>query len=163
MTLDEAQQRQAVMHGVADAMAGVTRLPVVNEVYDEQYWTDYQAGLAAWRDAEERKELPAGYRPPPAPTASTPAGGPHPDPALADRGWQAQKLYLCPAPAAEPGPAEPFAAVMLTSLRETGDWPQRGRTVMQERQVEQLAEQERQWAADPSADFGLDADGPEAG
>ena len=52
MALDEEMQRQAVMHGVADAIAGVTRLQIAGEVYDEQYWENYRAGLAAWAQAE---------------------------------------------------------------------------------------------------------------
>jgi hypothetical protein len=53
--LTEQLQRQAVMHGIADAVNGVTRLPTVSAVYDEQYWTDYRAGFAAWHESERER------------------------------------------------------------------------------------------------------------
>ena len=79
------------------------------------------------------------------------------------RGWQSRDgWYACHA-AAEPEPERPFAVVMLDELQATGEWPERGRTVVQDHQRAQVAELERQWGADPPAGFGFDADGPEAG
>jgi hypothetical protein len=161
MAMGDEMQRQAVRHGVADAMTGITRLPIVDDVYDEQYWADYQAGATAWREAEQCPQRPQGNRPSPALRQGTPDGQQHPDLTLAGRGWQtSREMYVRPAPEQ---PGRPFAVVMLDHLRENGDWTPRGQTVAQARQSAALAELARQWAAEPPEVPGLDADGPEAG
>ena len=161
MPMDDEMQRQAARHGVADAMAGITRLPVVDDVYDERYWADYQAGAAAWREAEQCPGRPEGNRPSPALKRGTPDGQLHPDAGLAGRGWQtSREVYSRPAPEQR---ARPFAVVMLDHLRESGDWAPRGCAVAQARQGDALAELGRQWAAEPPEVPGLGADGPEAG
>jgi hypothetical protein len=85
MALDEQMQRQAVVHGVADAIAGVTRAHIVDDVYDRQYWADYDAGHQAWKEAEQRDEMPAGRERPVPPEVGT--GRSHDDAQLAERGW----------------------------------------------------------------------------
>jgi hypothetical protein len=85
MDLGEQMQRQAVVHGVADAIAGITIAHIVDDVYDEQYWADYDAGFRGWQEAEERDEMPAGRGRDIPPGAGT--GRPHDDAGLAERGW----------------------------------------------------------------------------
>ena len=138
MRLDETMQRQAVMHGVADAMAGVTRLQIVDEVYDAKYWADYRAGVAAWQEAEQVASLPDWYRPDPPP---------------------APDRYMRGALDAAPQDDQPFALRLLGELRASGEWTP-GPTVLEKYQASRLAEIEREWAADPPEGF---RDGPEAG
>jgi hypothetical protein len=143
--LDGEMERQALMHGVADAIAGVARLQITDTVYDAQYWADYRAGLAAWRQAEQRSGLPEGYQPRTPPRREA-ASQPHPDGALAARGWRTHRdMYVHPqaAPA-----AKPFAWQLLAELQAAGEWAPGG---------------EQQWAAEPPEASGLDDGGPEAG
>ena len=171
MSLDGQMQRQAVMHGVADAIVGIARLQVVTDVYDERYWADYRAGFAAWKQAEQMDSMPAGHRPQPA-AQGAPDGQPHPDATLAGRGWHtsgaqygrdAGGMYTRTARAAEStGTEQPYAMRLLDGLRAAGEWSA-PRTVVQDYQRSRMAELEREWAADPPTGFGLEADGPEAG
>jgi hypothetical protein len=85
MNLGERMQRQAVLHGVSDAIVGITRAHIVDGVYDADYWYAYDAGFRRWQEAEDRTELPAGHEPDSPPEAGT--GRPHSDPGLAERGW----------------------------------------------------------------------------
>lgn len=123
MDLDEAMQRQAARHAVADALDGVTRLQIPDEVYGEDYWSAYRAGLASWREAAEgatrRRQL---------------------------------RVALRRAPAAGPQPGQPFAVQMLAGLRASGEWAPAG-TVAENYQRNRLAEIEREWTADPPDGF----------
>jgi hypothetical protein len=85
MDLDEQKQRQAVLHGVSDAIAGITRAHIVDGVYGAGCWNAYEAGFRGWQEAGRRTELPAGHEPDSPPEAGT--GTPHSAPGLAGRGW----------------------------------------------------------------------------
>jgi hypothetical protein len=157
--LREQLLRQAVRHGVADGLAGVTRLQLVDDVYDEDYWTQYRAGLAGLRESEhaERSETPVQPARPPARSQS---GQAHPDAAQAARGWQVDDhgVYTRDAaPAAQTQPDAPFAVRLLGELKSSGEWnPPAGPTVTHDRHSEVMGALDRQWLA-PTLD------GPEAG
>jgi hypothetical protein len=157
--LREQLLRQAVRHGVADGLAGLTRLQIVDDVYDEDYWAQYRAGLAGLRESEhvERSETPVRPARPPARNQS---GQAHPDAAQATRGWQVDDhgVYTrAAAPAAETQPEAPFAMRLLAELESAGEWnPQAGPTVTHDRHSEVMGALDRQWLA-PTLD------GPEAG
>lgn len=136
MALDEEMQRQAVMHGVADAIAGVTRLQIAGEVYDEQYWDNYRAGLAAWAQAEAGADLGTWYRP--EPVRAAPVRQPS---------------------AASPDDGRPFATRMLDHLLASGECVLMP-TVLEDYAASRMAEIGRGWAADPPEGF---RNGPEAG
>jgi hypothetical protein len=159
--LREQMLRQAVRHGIEDGIAGVTRLQIVDEVYDADYWAQYQAGLAGWQESEHGgREHTA--QPGPAPTRHQ-AGEPHPDSGRADAGWHVSDRGIFvrgAAPAADPQPEVPFAMRMLTELGVPGGWTQPGPTVTHDYHSERMGVLDRQWA-EPS--LGLDHDGPEAG
>jgi hypothetical protein len=161
--LREQLLRQAVRHGVADGLAGVTRLQIVDEVYDEQYWEQYRAGLAGLRESEhaDRSATPVAPARPPAPSQS---GQAHPDDAQAAHGWQVgdHGVYTrAAAPAAETQPDAPFAVRLLGELEASGEWnPPASPTVTHDRHSEVMGVLDRQWMA---PGIGLDRDGPEAG
>src|SRR5258708_4682046 len=86
MDLSAEMRRQALRQGVADAIAGITRLQIEDDVYDADYWRDYRAGLSEWQAAGQRPEL-AEDRKPQAPRADQVAPGSAPcDPGLAAPG-----------------------------------------------------------------------------
>src|SRR5258708_8160689 len=85
MDLSAEMRRQALRRGVADAIAGITRLQIEDDVYDADYWRDYRAGLSEWQAAGQRPEL-AEDRKAQAPRADQGArGSAHCDPGLAAR------------------------------------------------------------------------------
>src|SRR5260221_7184529 len=85
MDLSAEMRRQALRHGVADAIAGITRLQIEDDVYDADYWRDYTAGLSKWQAAGRRPGL-AEDRKPHAPRADQAArGSAHCGPGLAAR------------------------------------------------------------------------------
>src|SRR5260221_13657515 len=86
MDLSAEMRRQALRHGVADAIAGVTRLQIEDGVYDADYWRDYRAGLSEWQAAEQRLELLEDRLPQAPPASQGASGSAHYDPVLAARG-----------------------------------------------------------------------------
>src|SRR5260221_6915889 len=96
MDLSAEMRRQALRHGVADAIAGITRLQIEDDVYDADYWRDYRAGLSKWQAAGQRPEL-AEDRKPQAPRADQVArGSAYCDPGLAAQGWRERRgPYIC--------------------------------------------------------------------
>lgn len=159
--LREQMLRQAVRHGVADGIAGVTRLPVVDDVYDQEYWEQYRAGLTGWQESEHGGREQAA-QPGRAPTRHQ-AGQPHPDAAQGEAGWHVSDrgIFVRDAgPAAEPQPEQPFAARMLAELGMPGGWTQPGPTVTHDYHSGRMGALDRQWN-EPA--LGLDHDGPEAG
>src|SRR5258707_13509865 len=74
MDLSAEMRRQALRHGVADAITGITRLQIEDDVYDADYWRDYRPGLSKWQAAGQRPEL-AEDRKPQAPRADQVAPG----------------------------------------------------------------------------------------
>jgi hypothetical protein len=136
MDLDDAVQRQAVIHAVADGIAGVTRLQIVDEVYDAKYWADYRAGQAAFEQAQAGASEPGWYRPEPV---------------------RATPVYQ---PAANgPDDGRAFATRMLDELLASGECTL-APTVVENYAAGRMREIERQWAAEPPEGF---LDGPEAG
>jgi hypothetical protein len=154
--LREQMLRQAVRHGVADGIAGVTRLQIVDEVYDEDYWSQYRAGLAGWRESEHGGRQAA--RPRAYPRHQ--AGEPHPDATQTEAGWHANDrgLFVRNAgPAAGHQPDVPFAVRLLGELEASGEWnPPARPTVTHDRHSEAMCALDRQWLAPTH-------DGPEAG
>src|SRR5260221_10440674 len=96
MDLSAEMRRQALRHGVADAIAGITRLQIEDDVYDADYWRDYRAGLSEWQAAEQRLELPEGRLSQTPPASQVASGSAHCDPDLSGRGWRERRgLYVC--------------------------------------------------------------------
>ena len=160
--LREAMLRQAVRHGVEDGIAGVTRLQIIDEVYDADYWIQYRAGLAGWHESERGGRQEPQAQPERAPTRQQ-AGEPHPDARQAAADWKVGERGIFvrdAAPAAEPQPEASFAMRMLSELGAPDGWMQPGPTVTHDYHSERMGVLDRQWA-EPS--LGLDTDGPEAG
>src|SRR5258707_11195980 len=56
MDLSAEMRRQALRHGVADAIAGITRLQIEDDVYDADYWRDYSPGLSELHPARQHPQ-----------------------------------------------------------------------------------------------------------
>ncbi len=167
MDLSAEMRRQALRHGVADAIAGITRLQIEDDVYDADYWRDYRAGLSKWQAAGQRPEL-AEDRKPQAPRADQVArGSAHCDPGLAAREWRERRgLYICRGreqeamsdgeQSAAGARAASEATGLLEQLRRAAESARgRGKTILAEHQASVMRVLEGSWALDIDGDSGV--------